>query len=216
MIKAILFDMDGTLVNSEKYFMEGTLDWMSKKGINLTIEDIKPMMGTTMDVTYNILHKVSGLDIEEIKRCNNKYFYEDNPIQYGKYIFEDTYPTLKELKKMGIKIVICSLSMGFEVRNCINDSDLHLYVDDYLSSDDCKKHKPDPEIYLKALEKEGLNKDEVLIVEDSKNGILAGINSGCRTIVRKDNQFGTDQSMGKEFVNDLREIVKIVKDINHE
>jgi len=216
MIKAILFDMDGTLVNSEKYYMEGTIDWMSKKGIKVTFDDIKSMMGTTMDVTYEILSKVSGLDVEEVKKENNKYFYEDNPIKYNNYIFDDTYPTLEMLKKMGIKIIICSLSHDFEVRNCINDTKLHLYVDDYLSDDDCKKAKPDPEIYLKALEKEGLNKDEVLIVEDSKNGILAGINSGCRTIVRRDNQFHSDQSVGKEFVDDLREIVKIVKDINHE
>ena len=84
-IKAVLFDMDGVLVDSETYYMEGTLKWMQSIGFTGTFKDVCTLIGTTMDGTYRLIEKMMDYQYtrEELERINKQYFNVDHPIQYG-------------------------------------------------------------------------------------------------------------------------------------
>lgn len=207
MIKAVLFDMDGTLVNSEKYYVDGTMEWTKRIGKPFTLDQASKIVGITMEDTYKYLSNELKVSIDEAKRMNEEYFNQ-NILNYQNYKFDDVEPTLKELKKRNIKIMICSMSPTSYVTQCIKDLKLEEYIDYYFGGDKVTKQKPDPESYLMAMKQFGLNKDECIVVEDSYNGILASKTAGIKTYARKDKQFGIDQSCADIILENLTDLLK--------
>lgn len=85
MIRAVLFDMDGILCDSEAFYMEGTLAWMRRYGYQGTLQEICTIVGTTMEETYRILRDLLGgvLTEAEIAAENDRYFREECPLNYA-------------------------------------------------------------------------------------------------------------------------------------
>ena len=90
---------------------------------------------------------------------------------------------LSSLKDMHYKLAVCSNSIRNSVEVMMEKSNLAPYLDLMLSTDDIEKPKPDPEIYLKAVEFFGLEPHECLILEDNENGITSAKASGCHLLV---------------------------------
>lgn len=214
MIKAVLFDMDGVLVNSEKYYMEGTYKWMTRAGYEGDLSKLNAIIGTTMEETYRIESELSGLPVSECIRLNEAYFLTEDVIDYREYQFEDVYETLSELKKKGLKTAVCSMTEIKDVRRCLDELKISEFTDCVISSDEVKRGKPCPDIYLKALEELKVNADEAIVVEDSRSGIKAGKAAGCLTVARKDIQFNTDQSEADIILEDLRGLKDIIRRYN--
>ena len=68
-LRGILFDMDGTLIDSEKYYVEGTYEWIQRYGFKGKIDEVYSIIGTTIDVTYEILAKLTNLSIFEVAKA---------------------------------------------------------------------------------------------------------------------------------------------------
>lgn len=213
MIKTVLFDMDGTLVNSEKHYIDGTFTWLKRLGYTPDYYETCKIVGMTMDDIYKHLSKLTGESYELIQKTNEDYFLKENPVVYRNYIFDDVLPTLKMLKEKGITIIICSMSSSSYIEDCISQLGLHDYIDYYIGGDIIKKAKPDPEAYLKAVEKYNLDKKECVVVEDSYNGILASKNAGILTCARKDYQFGIDQSLADIILESLTDLIKVIENV---
>lgn len=204
MYKAILFDMDGTLVDSERYYINGTYTWLNRY-CSVTREQIYKIVGLNMEDTYSYLSSISGLDIKTIEKLNTDYFNKENVINYKNYLFDDVLDSLKQLKKK-YKLALCTVSDRYMLDNFLKDCDLENTFDCLLSNDDINKSKPDPEIYLRALEKLNVNKDEAIVIEDSYNGILAGKNAGIRVYARDAGRYNINQEDADAIFLDLREI----------
>lgn len=210
MIKAVLFDMDGTLVDSEDYYTKGTYTWISKY-CDISLKDINKIVGLNMDETYKTLSALSGLSYKEVVKLNNEYFI-NNPLNYNDYFFNDVKDVLKKLKELNIKLGLCSLSERWMVDNFIRNCNLDNTFDLVLSNNDVKKSKPDPEIYLKALELLNITKKEAVVIEDSYNGILAGKNAGLKVYARNGKKYNIDQSYADYIFDDLKTILnKLIK-----
>lgn len=205
MIKAILFDMDGTLTDSEKYYTEGTLIWISKYK-KVDMKDIYPIIGTNMDETYKILSNLTGLSYEEVYKCNADYF-TNHPINYNDYLFSDVKDVLSILKEKGYKLGLCSLSEDWMVKQFIKDCSLENVFDVILSNNEDTKPKPDPEIYLKALELLNIKSDEAIAIEDSYNGILAAKRAGMLTFARNAEKYNINQKNADYIFNDMHEFL---------
>lgn len=205
MIKAFLFDMDGTLTDSEKYYTEGTFNWVNKIK-NVSLKDIYPIIGTNMDETYKILSNISGLSYDEVIKLNTEYFI-NHPINYNDYIFNDVKDVLNILRNNGYKLALCSMSERWMVEQFIKDCKLENIFDVILSDDEVKNSKPDPEIYLKAIELLNIKSDEAIVIEDSYNGILAGKNANMKVFARNASRYYIDQSRADYIFNDMHEIL---------
>ena len=206
MIKAFLFDMDGTLCDSERYYTDGTYTWLSRF-VKINKNDIYHIVGLSMDDTYKYLANISGLDINFIKQENEHYFNVENVINYKDYLFSDVRDVLFYLKENNYKLALCTVSDKYLLDKFIKDCGLESVFDILLSNDDINSPKPDPEIYLNAMKKLNVKNNEAIIVEDSYNGILSGKRANCLIYARNSGQYGIDQSKADFIFNDLREIL---------
>ena len=111
---------------------------------------------------------------------------------------------LSKLKIDGYKIAVCSNSIRNTIEIMMQKSALIDYLDFFLSNEDVKNSKPDPEIYNLAINKLNLNPNECLIIEDNEHGYKAAINSGAN-VLKVNN---TDDVNYENIYNKIKEIEK--------
>ena len=215
MIKAVLFDLDGTLVDSESYYVNGTIKWLSKCGVNIDFKTASGIIGMNMDETYEYISRISGITINKIMEVNENYFSKEDPLIYSEILFKDVQKCFDDLKKHNIKICICSMSPREYVKKFITDCKMNNYIDCFISNDDCKNPKPNPEIYNKAIESLGISPKEAVVVEDAPSGIKAGKDSGAYVVARNGAKFGLNQMDALCILEDLSELSTIIMEINN-
>ncbi len=183
-IKAVIFDMDGVLIEAKDWHYEALNKALGFFGHEISRYDHL--------VTFDGLptnKKLEMLSLEGdlprglhglINNLKQKYTIE---MVYAKCrpIFFHQY-ALSRLKLEGYNLVVCSNSIKRTIEVMMERADLMKYLDFYLSNQDVKRSKPDPEIYNKAIERLGLEPENCLIVEDNPNGIQAAKASGAHVL----------------------------------
>lgn len=179
-IKAVLFDMDGVLIEAKDWHYEALNQSLGLFGYEVTYsEHLSGYDGLPTRVKLKKLSAEKGLPqklhgfIDEMKqqytvgiiqnKCRPRFIHE-----YA----------LSRLKSEGYRIACCSNSIRMTIEMMMSYAKLSGYLEFIISNQDVKNAKPDPEIYLTAIEKMGLNPDECLICEDNEHGIQAAIASG--------------------------------------
>ena len=214
MIKAIIFDMDGTLIDSEPFYQNVTLKCMQEHHIPVYAEDLLPLAGANSHQFSDFINpRIEGyLTREAFDKWHDKYF-EENPIDFKKLLFHHVHETLSLLKEKSYRLVLASSSKKWEIEKVLNQCKLTDYFEFFLSGDMFKESKPNPEIYLVCIQKLGLSAKECIAIEDSEYGIAAAKGANLTCIAKKDSRFGFDQSSADYEVNDLLEIINILKEI---
>lgn len=179
-IKAILFDMDGVLIEAKDWHYEalnkalGLFGYEITRSEHLTSYDGLPTKTKLKKLTLEkglpeILHNF----INEMKQQ-----YTVSMIQnLCRPRFNHEY-ALSKLKAEGYKMAVGSNSIRMTIEMMMNQAKLTQYFEFMLSNQDVTKSKPDPEIYLTAMKKMNLKPEQCLIVEDNENGIKAALASG--------------------------------------
>jgi len=180
MIKAILFDMDGVLIDAKIWHYDALNRALRHFGYTISPESHL----TTFDglPTHNKLtilsqskHLPSGLH-ELINQLKQIYTLEITH-QRCKPVFNHQQ-ALRSLKNEGYKIAVCSNSIRATIKTMMKLSSLNSYLDLILSNQDVIDGKPNPEIYIKAMQHLEVSPNECLILEDNDNGIKAALASG--------------------------------------
>ncbi|VAW58676.1 Hydrolase in polyol utilization gene cluster, haloacid dehalogenase-like family [hydrothermal vent metagenome] len=180
-IKAVIFDMDGVLIEAKDWHYEALNRALGLFGQSISRYDHL--------VTYDGLPTMMKLEMMTVERGLPRSLHEfinDIKQQYTlDMVFTRCKPTfthqfaLSQLKKDGYKLGVASNSVRITVESMMNKSALAEYLDFMLSNQDVEKPKPDPEMYNNAISYLGLTPQECLIVEDNENGIKAARASGA-------------------------------------
>lgn len=215
MIKAIFFDFDGVLVDSEKLHSDITIDFLHRHQIPIPDYEAYGVIGGNPKMNYwvNVYEKykdvipytydelISG--IRNAHSCLKEY-------DYSKIMFKEVPTTLKSLKDKGYLLALASSSpMDYLIRN-LNSCGINNIFDFIISGRDITESKPSPQIYNKCVEYFGLQSKECVVVEDSTFGIQAAKNAGLFTIAIKDYRFGMKQENADVFADNLYEVEKII------
>lgn len=180
-MKAIIFDMDGLMIDTERLYFESEREMARSFGKEVKDETLWKMMGRKPVECMQIYSEDLGLDIpaQKLVEIRDELFREKlmNDLVPMKGLFE----MLEEFKGK----IVMSIATGSPVKllDLILDRlNIKNYFDVLQASDDIVNGKPDPEIYLKTIEKLGVSPEECIVLEDSGNGARAGKNAGCYTI----------------------------------
>lgn len=204
MIKAVLFDMDGVLIDAKEWHYETLNDALALLGLNISrTEHLAVYDGLPTRKKLEMLSKTRGLPPrlhDFVNALKQKMTYEVI-VEKCRPVFHHEY-ALSRLKREGRQIVVCSNSIRSTVEAMMRAADLLKYLDFFLSNQDVTKAKPDPEIYVTAINRLGLRPEECLILEDNDHGIQAARSSGANVLV-----VGTTNDVTYERI--MNEIIRI-------
>lgn len=180
MIKAILFDMDGVLIDAKDWHYEAFNRAVGIFGMEISRYDhIRSFDGLPTKEKLKLLSLNNYLPVglhPFLNKLKQKYTMEMIHSRC-KPRFDHEY-ALSHLKKQGYRIAVCSNSIRKTIETMMEYASLTEYLDLIVSNEDVIKSKPDPEMYQTAMKKLDLLPTECLIVEDNPNGILAAKRSG--------------------------------------
>lgn len=179
-IKAILFDMDGVLIEAKDWHYEAlnkALDFFGMpidRHAHLATFDGLPTKRKLemLGLTHGLPAKLHGF-INEMKQN----FTATMIYSHCRPVFQHQY-ALNRLKSEGRQLAVCSNSIRATVELMMDLSQLAPYLELQLSNEDVAKPKPAPDIYLKAMDWFGFSPEECLIVEDNDHGVQAAQASG--------------------------------------
>lgn len=178
-IHAVIFDMDGVLVESEPYYVQQLIDIAARHGKTFSEEQIDSIYGSSDEHQLNLLCEVTGEDRAAVEREYNGSFCE-HPLDYSKVAIPGTKELLAYLHDSKVRVAVASSSHLADIRRALSQCGLARYVDVVASGfDECHAAKPDPAVYNLALERLDTSPGETLIVEDSTYGIQAGVAAGA-------------------------------------
>lgn len=183
-IKAVIFDMDGVLIDAKEWHYEALNKALATFGLEISRHDhLTTYDGLSTGQKLKMLSKVCTLPeslhsfINEMKQ----QYTMDITHQCCKPVFHHQY-ALSKLKEDGYKLAVASNSVRNTVSVMMNKANLDRYLEFFLSNQDVQKAKPDPEIYTTAIQKLGLAPQECIIVEDNENGLKAAYASGANVL----------------------------------
>ncbi len=183
-IKAILFDMDGVLIDAKDWHYEALNKALGLFGLGISRYDhLHTFDGLPTKVKLKMLSEQYYLPEELhpfINRVKQKYTIELTDLRC-RPMFHHEY-ALSRLHRAGYRIAVCSNSIRNTIETMMQKAALREYVDLIVSNEDVKKAKPDPEMYQTAIRKFGLQPGECIVVEDNPNGIAAGRASGANVL----------------------------------
>ncbi len=183
-IKAILFDMDGVLIDAKDWHYEALNKALGLFGMEISRYDhLTTFDGLPTKVKLQMLGKRFFLPeslhpfINEVKQSYTAELVH----QRCHPLFNHEY-ALSKLHSQGYKIAVCSNSIRKTIELMMDKAELTPYLDLIVSNEDVTKAKPDPEMYQTAMRKFGLQPEECIVVEDNPNGIMAGKASGASVL----------------------------------
>jgi len=184
MIKAIIFDMDGVLVDSEPFHLEIENRQFSLNQISISEEEHQSYMGSTSVVMWNKIaerHKLP-IAVEELIEQNRlesiKYFSALNEIP----VMPGLVDLLKKLQAKNYPLAVASSSYPEIIELILERTSLKKYFQAIVSGQEAGKSKPEPDIFLLAAHKLQVKPEYCLVVEDSANGIKAANAAGMSCV----------------------------------
>ena len=186
-VKAILFDMDGVLVDSINAWRHVFNDTLKHFGFKkIAKKDFIKDFGAPIE--HDVKKYFNGKTIKEVEKIYNLNFKRrKNHVK----LFPQSISALKQLKKYPIKIGLITNSTRFITSAILNHFKLKRYFKVIVTMDDVKRRKPAPDMILKACKMLKVNPKNTILVGDTMNDMIAGRRAGCFTVgykVRGDNR----------------------------
>lgn len=219
-IKAVLFDMDGLMVDTESLATEAFIHSAKKQGYDMTKEETLMVLGFTTKSIYEFWENYfKNSDVSGKQLVDDHYKYIENVLfttgpKKMPYIEE----LLKYLKENNYKVAVASSSNMNHIINNMEKTGLKKYIDEFASGAEVKNGKPAPDVFLLAAERLGVEPKKCLVLEDSKAGVIAGGSAGAKVIMVPDMFKPDDECKEKAYkiVNNLGEVINMLEENNNE
>ncbi|MDO4813800.1 MAG: HAD family phosphatase [Gemella sp.] len=217
MIKAVLFDMDGLMFDTESLATKAFIEAAKKQNYNMTVAETHLVLGYKKEAIYEFYEAYfadKGVDgrllVEEHYEYLENVLFTTGP---------DKMPYLENLliylKDNSYKVAVASSSSLHHIKNNLEKTDVEKYIDVLTSGQEVKHGKPAPDVFLLAAERLGVKPEECLVLEDSIFGVEAGYRAGAKVIMVPDSVQPTEEAKKQVYkiVNNLADVIGVLEDL---
>ena len=209
MLKAILFDIDGTLVDSNDFHILAWAEAFKQFGHEFRLAEIHEQVGKGGDnLLPALLPDIGEEGTEQLKKAHGDLFKQH---YFGRLKpFPGAVDLLRRCREAGYTVVLASSASGTELDHHLDDVlGARKLVDDWTSADDVGHSKPCPDIFVTAAQKAGVAPDEALVIGDTPYDIQAASDAGIRTVAVRSGGFRDDQLSGAIAIfDDVAELLE--------
>ena len=209
MLKAVLFDMDGVIVDTEPLHHKAYQQMFSKVCIEVSSSMYEGFTGqSTYDICKQLCShfelKQNPQELVQLKRdFFTKLFFEDDDLQ----LINGVEQLIKNYFDNGLTLILASSASMFTINNVMKRFNLDPYFSEKLSGADLKASKPHPEIFINAAKAARVLQNECFVIEDSTNGIKAAKGAGIFCVAYKsEHSKNQDYTLADMVISDYNEI----------
>src|SRR2546421_2118770 len=212
--RAIIFDLDGVLADSEPWWNEIDAKMLAEHGVTYKGEYHRDVSGVSYRIAIEFYKKKFGISAptEELMRRRGEIATEYFANRVG--LFPSTKDVLNELREIKLRLALATSSVSASARPFLDRHRITGFFDVIITGDEIERGKPEPDIYLRAAEKLDMPANECLVIEDSLSGIAAAKAAMMRAAAIPDRRFVDPREYEKEadyVLSDLSEIPKFVQ-----
>ncbi len=183
MIKGVLFDMDGVLVDSEPFICKAAILMFSERGYKVQEKDFIPFVGAGENRYLGGVAEKYGINIDIDDAKKRTYEIYGEIIQGNMKPLPGVREFIQKCREHGLKLALATSADKTKMEANLKSMELPLSVfDAAVNGLDIERKKPFPDIYLKAAELIGIDPKACLVVEDAVNGVKAGKDAGARCL----------------------------------
>lgn len=208
-IQAIIFDMDGVLIDSEPYYLEQQYKAMRGRYSQLhqlELTDIYPLVGIGQAGCKKYWAKLCGRVLDDEFSKELDAVFRGYELDYPKIMRKEAPDLLKKLKNEGYKLALASSSSYENINQVLTSCNIKYFFDVIVSGEQFKVSKPNPEIYLFTSSQLHVDLEKCLIVEDSTPGIKAAKSSGANVAALTDTRFNFEQDIADYHLDRLSDL----------
>ena len=184
MLKAVIFDMDGVIVNSEPLHRKAYFDMFEEFNLNVSNRLYESFTGKSTSAICKELCEIFDLSIshEKLMLSKRKHFKTifDNDPEFQ--MIDGVLSLIKNYFYNNLTLILASSASMTNINRIFKKFDLDKFFKAKISGADLKESKPNPEIFIKAAKLSGFNKSECIVIEDSTNGVIASKSAGIYCI----------------------------------
>ena len=209
--KAVLFDMDGVIIDTEKHLVKYWCEAANEMGYPMKREHALHIRSLSGNLAAEYLKKEvdSGFDYERVRERRKELMSAELKrvdIEMKRGIKE----LLSELKKRGIRRAVCTATDYPRTKGYLTEIGLFDSFDKIICASMVKHGKPAPDIYLYACGELSLDPAECLAAEDSPNGILSAYSAGCSVVMIPDLTPPTEEDRSR-IIGAAETLIDVVK-----
>jgi HAD superfamily hydrolase (TIGR01509 family) len=209
MIRTVIFDLDGVIINSEPVHQRLESEMFAELNLEITEKDRKYLVGMSSVDMWKYIRKAYNIDIDpqELLLRGRKKYWDVLENTDDVKLIPGVLDLIKALKKLGLKLLVASSATSITVNKVLDIFNLKIRFNGMVGGDEVVNSKPDPEVFLKAAALIDANPRECLVIEDSTNGILAAKKAGMKCIgLQNHDTVHQDLSDADWVVDDLRDV----------
>lgn len=214
-LEAVIFDMDGVLIDSERVYQGMIRRYFSEQGIAVSDEEFQATAGASDRETQRRFAEWwrrargedrSGADIER-EVFNGG---QGNGVDYHDIMNPGVPETLAALTARGLRLALASSSSKENIADVLEQCGIRDYFGFIVSGEDFHESKPNPAIYLHALEKLELDATACVAIEDSDYGITAAKRAGLPVIVKRETRFSFTQDGADYMIDQIPDLLSLL------
>jgi len=214
MIKAVIFDMDGLMFDTERMWHTFWAPAMEPFGLKPTQEFAYAMMGTTGEVGQKVMRSFYGEDIDAPAIAKEFYRIAEEEFQKPVPEKEGLQELVKLLNEMNIPMAVASSSSEQMILRNLRNAGIAEYFTAIIGGTRVKRGKPNPDIFLLAASELEVAPADALVLEDSYNGVRAGAAGGFYTVMIPDVLPATPEmeQLADKILPSLSEVARLLRE----
>lgn len=213
--KAVIFDMDGVIVDSEAFYQEEMRAFSRDIGVEVADDELNGLVGASHKVfvaaLVSWLEKAGEGTLTGDEAMERFHTWEQGyPYDYRSLLNPGVRDTISTLKERGVRVALASSTRPAGIREVLEACDLMDAFEVVVSGEQFRESKPNPEIYLHTLGILGLSAPECCCVEDSAYGITAGKRAGLTVFAKREERFGFSQAEADLVIDTIPDLLQFV------